>query len=152
MCVCVLSTVIACLSILHIVYDTVCNYYLSLSLSLCLLTDIPDSVVTIRDDLVTLLVSKVSWDAPNANNDPIIEYSITVCDLTDNGCMNYTSDVANIVLFVVPKRNYNVSITSTNEVGSSEPSEMVIIEGAQPGELLYIVVYASDIIYASINR
>ena len=113
---------------------------LSLSLSLCLLTDIPDSVVTIRDDLVTLLVSNVSWEAPNDNNDPINQYTINVCDLTDNDCIIHTSDVANIVLFVVPKHNYTVSITATNEVGSSEPSEMVIIEGAQPGELLYIVV------------
>ena len=87
--------------------------------------------------LLSLLVANVSWTAPTDNNAPITEYTVSISSVPD-GLSNMTASpntATYLLLQVDPEVEYNVTITATNVVGTSVPSDLVLITGAMRGEL-----------------
>ena len=99
-------------------------------------TDRPDVIdsETVSSTLLSLLVANLSWTAPNANNDPITEYTVSISSVPD-GLSTMTCTVTYLLLQVDPEVEYNVTITATNAVDTSDPSDLVVIMGAMRGEL-----------------
>ena len=87
--------------------------------------------------LLSLLVANLSWTAPNANNAPITEYTVSIYSVPDGlSTMTPSPPTATYLLLQVdPEVEYNVTITATNVVDTSDPSNLVIITGAMRGEL-----------------
>ena len=85
--------------------------------------------------IVTLLATRVMWEAPPDNNDPITGYTLTLCDTTEGTCTDNTSQEPQTLFFVVPTHYYTLTITAINGAGSSQPTEVVGIIAAQPGKL-----------------
>ena len=99
-------------------------------------TDRPDVIdsETVSSTLLSLLVANVSWTAPNANNDPITSYTVSISSVPD-GFSTMSLTVTHLLLQVDPGVEYNVTIAATNEAGTSELSDLVVITGAMRGEL-----------------
>ena len=102
-------------------------------------TDRPDVIdsETVSSTLLSLLVANLSWTAPNANNAPITEYTVSISSVPDgSSTMTPSPPTATYLLLQVdPEVEYNVTITATNVVDTSDPSDLVIIMGAMRGEL-----------------
>lgn len=99
-------------------------------------SDRPDMVdsSTVVSSLLSLLVTNLTWSTP-LDTINIIYYNITYCNNEDNTCSYETRSHPYLVLYVLPKTAYTVTITATNGVVTSDPSEEAVIFGAMDGEL-----------------
>ena len=121
------------------VYVCVC-VCVSLAMKLCHMLSLslpsarPDMVdnSTVVSTLLSLLVTNLTWSPPLENNSPITSYTVTTCNPNTN-CLVEQPSAPYLILYVLPEESCTVTITATNGVGTSDPSETVVIYGAMNG-------------------
>ena len=98
-------------------------------------------------------MTELTWSAPEDNNSPITNYTVSVCSLNDSSycpgddigsgdgdllppdIRNFTSDEPRLLLEVVPTYVYRITITATNGIGPSDMSDVAEVVGAQGSTL-----------------
>ena len=102
----------------------------------CTHTDKPDAVdnETIRHEHLSLVVARITWDAPADNNAEITGYTLTVTETLrgESEVVMTTETAANV--YLAPNKTYTVTVAATNVVGS-RTSHMIAIRGIMTGEL-----------------
>ena len=86
----------------------------------------------------------LSWEEPANNNAPILVYEVTleVVDSERGDVLMFTSNTTELYVDgLTPFTVYSVQVVAVNSVGSSTPSELLIVMTAEGGELVYMHSY-----------
>ena len=99
-------------------------------------SDLPDVVdnTTVVSTFLSLLFINLTWSPPAENNSPITMYTVTYCSNRYDYCYTEMCTVPHVLLDVTSNTRYTLNITATNEVGTSDASEQIVIFGVTKSE------------------
>ena len=145
-----LCTYLPYTSLLCVSHNTVEAYCTSSAMMLCYTVPLLYTLLgspnkpNLKDMQINTTSLYLSWEDPANNNAPILVYEVTL-ELVDSergDVIMFTSNTTELYVDgLTPFTVYSVQVVAVNSVGSSTPSELLIVMTAEGGELVCMHSY-----------